>query len=55
LKGTRGGSRYVELTTSETEFERLKREERELRDRIVCFDGSDPLATRRGSRSRQVS
>jgi Family of unknown function (DUF6364) len=34
----------VELTSGESEFERLKREERELREQITNFRGSDRLS-----------
>jgi Family of unknown function (DUF6364) len=34
----------VELTSGESETERLKRQERELRERITDFDGSDRLS-----------
>ena len=34
----------LELTSGETEFERLKREERELRERITDFSASDRLS-----------
>ena len=34
----------VAIASDETEFERLKREERALRDRITAFRGSDRLA-----------
>jgi len=33
----------LELTSGETEFERLKREERELRKKIKLFSASDRL------------
>jgi hypothetical protein len=33
----------LELASGETEFARLKREERALRERIVSFDASDRL------------
>jgi predicted transcriptional regulator len=33
----------VDLASGETEFERLRREEQELREKIVEFDGSDRL------------
>jgi hypothetical protein len=33
----------VELASGETEFERLKREERELRTRVTNFSASDSL------------
>jgi hypothetical protein len=43
----------IELGSGETETERLKRQERELRERITDFDGSDRLPRddvhRRGS------
>ena len=34
----------IEPTSGETEFERLKREERELRERITDFSASDRLS-----------
>ena len=33
----------IELASGETDFERLKREERELRERITNFSASDRL------------
>jgi predicted transcriptional regulator len=33
----------TELASDESEFERLKREERELRERVTNFSGSDRL------------
>jgi predicted transcriptional regulator len=33
----------VDLASGETEFERLRREEQELREKIAEFDGSDRL------------
>lgn len=34
----------MEFASEETEFERLKRQERELRDQIHCFRASDRLS-----------
>jgi hypothetical protein len=34
----------VQLASSKTELERLKRQEREIRDRIVAFSAADTLS-----------